>query len=622
MSNEADRLDGRLMDTRRDSADFRDRIYQPALLGLQGRLIPDPDRIRILDQGNEGACTGFGLAAMIDHLNLGRGVDEPVSRRMLYEMAKRHDRWPGEDYDGSSVRGAMKGWHKNGVAPEHDWPYSSAKRGYFTRKRQEAALRFPLGAYYRVLKKRSDLHAALHETGAVTVSAAVHDGWSRVGRNGVIPDRRELLTNGGHAFCVVGYTEEGFLIQNSWGEDWGGITLDGERYPGLAVWKYADFDLNYWDGWVARLALPVESLEALAGSTIVESARGAERVQKAPPRHEIAGYYIHIDDGDFDPKGDYPSSREETRELVRSAVENVSANKSGQSPGHILLYAHGGLNTVKAAAARAYAWRDVFEENRVHQIHFIWETGLVASIKDILLGKDDFADDRAGGFGDWKDRVIEKITRKPGYAIWKEMTEDADLGFAKASSAGSQTLKYLHDALTAVPKSKRPKLHVMGHSAGSIWMGHLLKRWKEIGRTPIETMQLFAPACTMDFYEKYLEKALKQKTVRELTHYQLDDATEKDDSVAFVYGKSLLYLVSRAYQSKSDVIPLMGMEKYWQSQSHARVTTLNTRDDPDCTRSSSHGGFDNDLTTMNHALQILLDRRPARPFTQADLSGY
>ena len=104
---------------------------------------------------------------------------------------------------------------------------------------------------------------------------------------------------------------------------------------------------------------------------------------------------------------------------MRSAVENVSANKSGQSPGHILLYAHGGLNTIKAAAARAYAWRDVFEENRVHQIHFIWETGLVASIKDILLGKDDFADDRAGGFGDWKDRVIEKITRKPGYAIWK-----------------------------------------------------------------------------------------------------------------------------------------------------------------------------------------------------------
>ena len=228
MPDEAARLDGRVMDTRRDSADFRDRIYQPALVALEDRLIPEPDRIRILDQGQEGACTGFGLAAMINYLNLGRGVEEPVSARMLYEMAKRHDRWPGEDYDGSSVRGAMKGWHKNGVCPEREWPYDPAKRSYFNHRRQQAALRFPLGAYYRVLKKRSDIHAALIETGAVVASASVHDGWSRVTRKGVIPERYKRLTNGGHAFCIVGYTEEGFLIQNSWGEDWGGDDWDGD----------------------------------------------------------------------------------------------------------------------------------------------------------------------------------------------------------------------------------------------------------------------------------------------------------------------------------------------------------------------------------------------------------
>ncbi len=622
MSVEADRLDGRVMDTRRDSADFRDRIYQPALIRIADRLIPDPDRIRILDQGQEGACTGFGLAAMVNYLNAGRGVDTPVSTRMLYEMAKRHDRWPGEDYDGSSVRGAMKGWHKNGVCTERDWPYDPARRSYFNRQRQEAALRFPLGAYYRVLKKRSDIHTALNESGAVLASASVHDGWSRVTRKGVIPDRYKRLTNGGHAFCLVGYTEEGFLIQNSWGEDWGGITLDGVHFPGLAVWKYADFDANFWDAWVARMALPVESLEALAGGSIVQSSHGAERVQKAPPRHEIADCYIHIDDGQFDPEGDYPSSREETRELVRDAVTNMSAQKRGQTPGHILLYAHGGLNTVKASAARAYAWRDVYKANNVHQIHFIWETGLLASIKDVLLGKDDFASERAGGFGDWKDRVIEKLTRRTGYAIWKEMTDDAAWAFARSGSAGTQTLKYLRDALRAVPAARRPRLHVMGHSAGSIWMGNLLKRWRALRGGPIETMQLFAPACTMDFYGENLESALGANGVRQLTHYLLDDETELDDSVAYIYGKSLLYLVSRAYQSRNDVIPIMGMEKYWQDHSHARVTTFNTRDNPDRTRSSSHGGFDNDPITMNRALRTVLGGQPSRPFVEGDLSGY
>ena len=71
-----------------------------------------------------------------------------------------------------------------------------------------------------------------------------------------------------------------------------------------------------------------------------------------------------------------------------------------------------------------------------------------------------------------------------------------------------------------------------------------------------------------------------------------------------------------------DVIPIMGMEKYWQDHSHARVTTFNTRDNPDRTRSSSHGGFDNDPITMNRALRTVLGGQPSRPFVEGDLSGY
>ena len=225
MTNQAERLDGRLMDTRRDSADFRDRIYQPALVRLQPILLPQKERITVLDQGTEGACTGFGLAAMINYLNAGRGIPTPVSPRMLYEMAKRHDRWPGEDYEGSSARGALKGWHKNGVCPESAWTYDPERPGFFNSQRQKLALQFPLGAYYRVLKKRSDVHTALHETGAVFATASVHAGWNRVGRDGVIPDRHKNLANGGHAFCILGYTDDGFIIQNSWGPDWGGLNV-------------------------------------------------------------------------------------------------------------------------------------------------------------------------------------------------------------------------------------------------------------------------------------------------------------------------------------------------------------------------------------------------------------
>ena len=66
---------------------------------------------------------------------------------MLYEMARQHDRWPGEDYEGSSARGAMKGWHKHGVCGEEDWPYKPNSPGSLTALRQQKALQHTLGAY-------------------------------------------------------------------------------------------------------------------------------------------------------------------------------------------------------------------------------------------------------------------------------------------------------------------------------------------------------------------------------------------------------------------------------------------------------------------------------------------
>ena len=82
-----------------DVPDFRDWVYEPALIQLK-KSLPRPHRLSILDQGVEGACTGFGLAAVINLLNRRRGSRVLVSPRMLYEMAKKYDEWRGETYDG------------------------------------------------------------------------------------------------------------------------------------------------------------------------------------------------------------------------------------------------------------------------------------------------------------------------------------------------------------------------------------------------------------------------------------------------------------------------------------------------------------------------------------------
>ncbi len=139
---------------RKDPIDLRDRPYQPPPVSLHDRFPTDAEIRKflpaytaaelILDQGSEGACTGFGLACVVNFLRW-RSAGTPrqmssVSPRMLYHFARRYDEYAGEDYDGSSCRGALKGWFKNGVCLEDDWPYGTKHRqpryGYADRATQ------------------------------------------------------------------------------------------------------------------------------------------------------------------------------------------------------------------------------------------------------------------------------------------------------------------------------------------------------------------------------------------------------------------------------------------------------------------------------------------------------
>jgi hypothetical protein len=57
---------------------------------------------RLMDQGAEGACVGFGATRAMMLLNRRR-----YEARWLYKEAQRIDEWPGENYEGTSVRAAM-----------------------------------------------------------------------------------------------------------------------------------------------------------------------------------------------------------------------------------------------------------------------------------------------------------------------------------------------------------------------------------------------------------------------------------------------------------------------------------------------------------------------------------
>lgn len=54
------------------------------------------------NQGGEGACVGFGISRAMSLLNRKR-----YDALWLYNSAKVIDEWPGEDYDGTSVRAGL-----------------------------------------------------------------------------------------------------------------------------------------------------------------------------------------------------------------------------------------------------------------------------------------------------------------------------------------------------------------------------------------------------------------------------------------------------------------------------------------------------------------------------------
>lgn len=591
-----------------DIPDSRDQIYTPSLKELQSNLVPDNPLI-IRNQGSEGACTGFSLAAVINFLNQKRQVDVQVSPRMLYEMARKNDEWPGEAYDGSSLRGAIKGWKNMGVCREEKWPY--LLRGgiqHLTIEAAKDARSHTIGAYYRIMPEIAHFHSALNETGVIAASARVHEGW-RNPITGTIKQSNTMI--GGHAFAIVGYTQQGFIVQNSWGQRWGS--------NGTAIWLYEDWIETVMDAWVLSLAIPTPQVfgkqaQAYKGYSAAQSQ--GTKLGRAVDRAEIAGHFVHIDDGKYHDKKRYWSTAEDveqTAELVADSDEYK----------HVLFYFHGGLNSPRASAQRIRAMKDGFKRNGVYPYHIMYDTGLVEELKDLIVRKGTASSERVGGFSDLTDRFLEGLLRKTGTLLWDEMKKDAKVAF-QAKGDGLNAVNRFIKHLSAATGKPKKKIHLCGHSTGSIIIAHLLNALQN-RNVEIATCSLLAPAVSAKLFNAHylpIYQNKKKLKIKMLHMYNLSAHLEGDDHVVQAYQKSLLYLVSNSFEHDGPGTPLIGLQKFSEHITEANGMPKIYYSDGrtgSITRSQSHGGFDNDPYTMNHVLRSILGTAPSQPFSKVEL---
>jgi hypothetical protein len=615
----------RKRNVRPDSVDLRDWEYRPPIANAPpDGLWAKPRNVK--QQGETNACTGFSLAAVLEYLLERRAPKkraEDISGFMLYSMARRYDEWAEEDENddsGSSLRGALKGWAKHGASRNelwHELPMPPAPKNP-ARDWWLDAVKRPLGAYYRISPDNvRDIHVALTEVGAVYASALTHEGWDdlqHASKTQRPKDPRRLPivkaargdADQGHAFAIVGYTRGGFIVQNSWGQEWGA--------GGFAVLPYEDWLRNAMDCWVVQLGVPtVEHDEvAKAESLRVErSGRAIVSSNETLADHEISPFVINMEnEGVLSQRGRFRTNIGDLEALLANHLP-VAQKRWGIAKGDtidIAIYAHGGLTDEDAAAETARAWVPHLYTHRIFPVFLMWETGAVATLRnifqDVTRGEAELT--VAGGrwerfkerFTEWKDERLEGLARFPGGRVWEEMKQNA-AALTGHDEAGIVQLFALFKKLRG--SLPRIRLHLIGHSAGAIVHSHLGARAVRQGLN-VATISLLAPAVRIDQFDKLLGGHVAQRSIR-MFIANLTDAAERSDDTCKPYGHSLLYLVSRSFEQNEET-PLLGMERHLVPALASHRWSLNVQQlrcpggmwagGSAATRATTHGGVDDD----------------------------
>lgn len=625
---------------RPDAIDFRDRVYQPSVATVPPlSLMPEPG-LPVENQGETNACTGFALATVVNQLlrRAGREAKPRVAPFMLYSMARRYDEFPGSVADeGSSARGALKGWFRHGVCRQALFNGLEPPATPLEHKEDWwlDAVRRPLGAYYRLdPKDLPDMHAALAETGALFVTAGCHAGWDELVSDQALAPAKRLqdlplierkpgsAAHGGHAFAILGYDARGFIIQNSWGPTWG-------RH-GQAVMSYEDWLENGWDCWVAQLGVVTHTHEALAGTGSLRLAAGPAgqaRVTLARDPvlrdRELSPYILNMgNNGDLSNSGSFRTLPGDVEALmsVQLALARKAWGLSDEAPLDVCLYAHGGLVDEAAAAEIAARWIPALYARRILPIFLMWETGFLDTlghrIEDALKGRERSA---SRGLGESFERIwnrrLEQALARPGTALWGEMKQNAEAMSQVRRDATGQDKPLAEQAglvqlwrhYQQAAGGQKLRLHLVGHSAGSIVASHMAAHLAGAG-VPIESISFMAPAIRADAFRELLAPLLMSGAVRRFQTFHLDERTEEADSVG-PYRRSLLYLLRESFEGGSTV-PIAGLAIDWQAQlapalqgAQAEVRVHSAPGET--SRSLSHGGFDEDPPTMAGVLDFI-----------------
>lgn len=209
---------------------------------LPSSFIVKCKNLHVFDQVNTNMCVSCAIAAIKQIIETNQIEDnEPFSPAYIYANRKMTD-YRGE---GMIPRQALKILKEYGICHNVHFPgvytYESAKKYYSLSKSKldNLAKPYKISSYYR-LKTIDDIKNAIYSTGGALVAYSVYDCLFDPDENGLI-HFNEMDTgeyHGGHQMLAIGWNETGFIVLNSWSEDYGIGNEDLGIKGGLVIIPY------------------------------------------------------------------------------------------------------------------------------------------------------------------------------------------------------------------------------------------------------------------------------------------------------------------------------------------------------------------------------------------------
>lgn len=514
-----------------DAHDDRDVLYEAQLGPADVPAQVTGDRYRQHadvtwhQRGEE--CTGFALAAIANYefrRRLADPVLQSVSRRMLYEVGQIHD---GEDFDeGSTLRGALKGWRLTGVTLDELWPYDPGdefgdRHGDLTLARLLDARHRPLAAYRRV--PRDDLGLikdALASGHALFAAARFHVGWYRLFLPGVDPTIRRRPDDddkGGHAFAIVGYDDDGLWIHNSWGPEWGA--------EGYARLPYDDWLERSLDAWVVDVGTP---------TTLAPTQRDPPSPEEITAYRDMWPHLVVLrDDGRLASDGLHEMDDGSVKTLVYLFQERTTDWERRR----LVVVSDAGHRPTADTIEAARAIRDRYMAQEIYPIFVVWETHWWADVVDeyttsLTRLTGGTLEDRIGAADDLVRATTKASVVGP---IRNELRRRARRALGEGGGVAS-----LVAALDRKWEQIPFDLHLVSHGAGD----HLQTAFVEVVAAPIASATAIASSTSTSQAHATYVRALDDGRLGHLVVVSLDDSAESADGVGPIAGS--LLLVERA----------------------------------------------------------------------------